>query len=71
MSKYNSRLIEEHPADTLVRVRGLLAVHQSIDWDNATDAANGGSVVLLDEAVAALGHVISQIGEVQREHFEN
>lgn len=71
MSEYISRLIVEHPADTLVRVKSLLALHQSVDWsDSPMDGANDGGIVLLDEVMAALQYVIDQIGQVQQRHFK-
>lgn len=68
---YNSRIIEDHPADTLVRVNGLLSLYQSVDWDSPMVGAINGRHALLDEVQAALNYVIEQIQEVQQSNFES
>ena len=65
MSAYNSRLIEDSPADTLHRIRSLLLLYMSVDWNSPMVGAAIGKDVLLDEVVAALEHVTEQVSELQ------
>ena len=66
MSDYNSRLIGNHPNDTLHRIRSLLLLYMSVDWDSPMVGADIGKDVLLDEVVAALEFVIEEVSEYQR-----
>ena len=67
MSEYNSRLIEDHPSESLHRIRSLLLLYMSVEWDGCMVGAKEGESVLLDEVVCALAHVIEQVTEYQRE----
>ena len=66
MSKYNSRLIDDEPADSLFRIRGLLLVYMSLEVDGLMVGAEDGKIALLDEVVAALECVTEQVSELQR-----
>lgn len=70
MSPYISHLIEVHPGDTLARVKALLALHGSVDWETPLEGARYGEMVLFDEIRAALEYVIDQICEVHLDHFK-
>ena len=54
------------PSGTLSRIRSLLLLYMSVDWDSPMVGADIGKDVLLDEVVAALEHVIEEVSEYQR-----
>jgi len=62
-------VIEEHPVDTLVRVKCLIALLGSVDWDSPIADAGSGAQFLISEIKYALGHVIDQVVDVDIEHF--
>lgn len=58
---YNGRLLEDHPGESLRRIRSLLALYASVDWDSPIIGAQAGATVLMDEVLAALTVVENQL----------
>ncbi len=53
-----SGLIDEHPSTTLHKVRHLLLLCMSVDWDSPMNGADEGQQIIFDEMLTALSHTI-------------
>ena len=68
MSQYNSRLIDEdEPANSIHRIKSLLQLYASVDWDSPMVGAEEGKLVLMDEVIAALEEVQGTVANLQRD----
>lgn len=57
-------LLEDHPIDTLVKVRSLIALHESVDWEEgAMIYGHDGGIVVLTECIHLLSHCIEQMAK--------
>jgi len=61
-----SCLIEDGAGDTLHRVRAVLSLLMSVNWDSPMPGAAQGQQAIFDDILSALTHVIAQLDSAEK-----